>query len=94
MNELRAGSKVTLKSDKGAFTIVSAMKQKDGFMYEVTNGAKTFWTNRANFSDKPKVEQMSLFDFADEIASLKPEEPKRETRYVKMSVFYLSGEQT
>lgn len=76
MNELRAGSKITLKSDKGVFTIVSAMKQKDGIMYEVTNGAKTFWTNRANFGDKPKIEQMSLFDFAEEIASLKPEEPK------------------
>ena len=76
MNELRAGSKITIKSDKGVFTIVSAVKQKDGLMYEATNGIQTFWTNRANFSDKPKAEQMSLFDFADEIANLKPEEPK------------------
>ena len=76
MNEFRVGSKITLKSDKGVFTIVSAMKQKDGIMYEVTNGAQTFWTNRANFGDKPKIEQMSLFDFAEEIANLKPEEPK------------------
>ena len=70
------GDKITLKSDKGVFTIVSTMKQKDGLMYEVTNGIQTFWTNRANFSDKPKIEQMCLFDFADEIANQKPEEPK------------------
>lgn len=72
MNELRTGSKVTLKSDKGVFTIISTMQQEDGLMYEVTNGIQTFWTNRANFSDKPKVEQLCLFDFADEIASMRP----------------------
>lgn len=72
MNEPSIGAKVALKSDKGVFTIVSTMKQKDGLMYEVTNGIQTFWTNRANFSDKPKVEQLCLFDFADEIASMEP----------------------
>lgn len=75
MNELPIGTKVLIKSDKGVFTIIATMKQKDGLMYEVTNGIQTFWTNRANFSDKPKIEQMSLFDFADEIANQKPEEP-------------------
>lgn len=76
MSDVCIGDKITLKSDKGVFTIISTMKQKDGLMYEVTNGIQTFWTNRANFSDKPKIEQMCLFDFADEIASQKPEEPE------------------
>lgn len=48
MNELPIGTRVLLKSDDGVFSITDKTSTEKGFMYEVKQGAKTFYTNPDN----------------------------------------------